>query len=89
MTTTNWIELPKLVEYLYCSERTVYKLKKNGVFIAGEHFYRVGEGTVKGKCVYSLEKCKKALFDLSKRNKPKGARYSKKMMKDLVAKEVK
>ena len=89
MTTTNWIELPKLVEYLYCSERTVYKLKKNGVFIAGEHFYRVGEGSVKGKCVYSLEQCKKALFDLSKRNKPKGVQYKKKIMKDLVAKEVK
>ncbi len=51
MTTTNWIELPKLVEYLYCSERTVYKLKKANVFVAGEHFYRVGEGKEKGKCV--------------------------------------
>ena len=48
MTTTNWIELPKLVEYLYCSERTVYKLKKANVFVAGEHFYRVGEGKEKG-----------------------------------------
>ena len=54
MTTTNWIELPKLVEYLYCSERTVYKLKKANVFVAGEHFYRVGEGKEKGKCVYGL-----------------------------------
>ena len=48
MTTTNWIELPKLVEYLYCSERTVYKLKKANVFVAGEHFYRIGEGKEKG-----------------------------------------
>ncbi len=88
-TTKDLVLLPDLLEQLFISERTVYIHKKNGVFIAGEHFYRVGEGTVKGKCVYSLEKCKKALFDLSKRNKPKGARYSKKMMKDLVAKEVK
>ena len=90
MTTTNWIELPKLVEYLYCSERTVYKLKKNGVFIAGEHFYRVGEGKEKGKCIYGLEECRKALLKHSAENKkPKGHKYKKDMMKDLVAKEVK
>ena len=88
-TTKDLVLLPDLLEQLFISERTVYKHKKNGVFIAGEHFYRVGEGSVKGKCVYSLEQCKKALFDLSKRNKPKGVQYKKKIMKDLVAKEVK
>ena len=90
MTTTNWIELPKLVESLYCSERTVYKLKKANVFVAGEHFYRIGEGKEKGKCIYGLEECRKALLKHSAQNKkPKGERYSRKMMKDLVAKEVK
>ena len=90
MTTTNWIELPKLVEYLYCSERTVYKLKKANVFVAGEHFYRVGEGKEKGKCVYGLEECRKALLKHSaQNNKPKGTKYSRKMIKELIAKEVK
>ena len=90
MTTTNWIELPKLVEYLYCSERTVYKLKKANVFIAGEHFYRIGEGREKGKCIYGLEECRKALLKHSAENKkPKGKQYKKDLMKNLVAKEVK
>ena len=80
MTTTNWIELPKLVEYLYCSERTVYKLKKANVFVAGEHFYRVGEGKEKGKCIYGLEECRKALLNYSAEDKKvKGARFSKKV----------
>ena len=90
MTSQNWIELPRLVESLYCSERTVYKLKKANVFIAGEHFYRVGEGKEKGKCVYGLEECRKALLKHSVENKkPKGRQYKKEMMKNLVAKEVK
>ena len=90
MSTQNWIELPRLVESLYLSERTVYKLKKANVFIAGEHFYRIGEGRVKGKCIYGLDECRKALLKHTAQNKKqKGARYRKEMMKDLVAKEVK
>ena len=90
MTTTNWIELPRLVESLYCSERTVYKLKKANVFVAGEHFYRIGEGKEKGKCIYGLEECRKALLKHSVETKKRKGRQSKKeMMKNLVAKEVK
>jgi len=90
MTTQNWIELPTLIKSLYCSERTVYKLKKANVFVAGEQFYRVGEGKEKGKCVYGLEECRKALLKHSADNKkPKGSQYKKRVMKDLVAKEVK
>ena len=89
MTTQNWIELPTLIKSLYCSERTVYKLKKANVFVAGEHFYRVGEGRDKGKCIYGLEECRKALLKHSaETKKQKRARYKKKMRKDLVAMEV-
>ena len=88
-TTKDLVLLPVLIEELFISERTVYKHKKNGVFVAGEHFYRVGEGTVKGKCVYSLDKCKKALFDFSKATKkPKGERQKKKMLNDLITRDL-
>ena len=90
MTTQNWIELPTLIKSLYCSERTVYKLKKANVFVAGEHFYRIGEGREKGKCIYGLEECRNALLRNSAENskKAKGVTYSRKVMKELVAKEV-
>ena len=89
MSTTNWIELPKLIKSLYCSERTIYKLKKANVFVAGEHFYRVGEGTVKGKCVYSLDKCKKALFDFSKTTKKKkNSNYVRAEAKKLATRDL-
>ena len=84
MSTQNWIELPRLVESLYCSERTVYKLKKANVFVAGEHFYRVGEGKEKGKCIYGLEQCRQALLKHSLEDKKiKGARYKKKLLKEF------
>ena len=90
MNSKNWIELSDLLEQLYLSQRTFYKLKKAGVFIAGEHFYRIGEGMEKGKCIYGLEECRKALLINSAENaKVKGAKYSRKLMKELVAKEVK
>ena len=84
MNTKNWIELSDLLENLYLSERTFYKLKKANVFIAGEHFYRIGEGRQKGKCIYGLEECRKALLKNSAENskKVKGARYSKQLLKE-------
>ena len=88
-TTKDLVLLPVLIEELFISERTVYKHKKNGVFVAGEHFYRVGEGTVKGKCVYSLDKCKKALFDFSKTTKKKkNSNYVKGEVKKLITRDI-
>ena len=88
IATKDWVLLPELIEAIYIAERTIYKHKKSGVFKAGEHFYRVGEGTVKGKCVYSIEKCRKAILEHTKKTKKKGETYKKKMVKDLVNKEL-
>ena len=85
MNSKNWIELSDLLSLLYLSERTFYKLKKANVFIAGEHFYRIGEGRQKGKCIYGLEECRKALLknSVDNANKVKGARYSKQLLKEF------
>ena len=86
MITQNWIELQELVRLLYLAERTIYKHKKNQVFVAGEHFYRVGEGKQKGKCIYGLEECTQALLKNSAMNskKVKGERYSKKLQREFA-----
>tara|TARA_Y100000739_G_C20348474_1_gene346670 strand:+ start:111 stop:383 length:273 start_codon:yes stop_codon:yes gene_type:complete len=85
MNAKNWIELSELLEHLYLSQRTFYKLKKVGVFIPGEHFYRIGEGMEKGKFIYGLEECRKALLKNSADNykKVKGVRYGKKLIKEF------
>ena len=91
MNTKNWIELSDLLRLLYLSERTFYKLKKANVFIAGEHFYRAGEGKQKGKCIYGLEECRQALLKNSEDStkKLKGTRYSKKLLKQFSSKGLK
>ena len=61
MVQTTWLPLEDLAKQLFCSERNIYKLKAAGVFQAGTCFYRIGNGQKKGKCIYSLEKCREAL----------------------------
>ena len=56
MALSTWLPLEDLAEQLYCSERTIYKLKASNVFEAGTCFYRIGNGQEKGKCIYNLEK---------------------------------
>ena len=91
MALSTWLPLEDLAEQLYCSERTIYKLKASNVFVAGTCFYRIGNGQEKGKCIYNLEKCREALLLYTKegQEKKKGARYRKNMLKDLVSREVK
>lgn len=91
MALSTWLPLEDLAVQLYCSERTIYKLKASNVFVAGNCFYRIGNGQEKGKCIYNLEKCRQALLLYTKegQEKKKGARYRKNMLKDLVSKEAK
>ena len=85
MVQFTWLPLEGLAKLLYCSERTIYKLKASGVFQAGTCFYRIGNGQEKGKCIYNLEKCREALLLHTKEGekKVKGARYSKKLLKEF------
>ena len=86
MTSQNWIEIQELIRLLYLSERTIYNHKKNKVFVAGEHFYRVGEGKKKGKCIYGLEECRQALLKHSLEDrKIKGGRNKKKLIKEFAS----
>ena len=89
MALSTWLPLEDLAEQLYCSERTIYKLKASNVFEAGTCFYRIGNGQEKGKCIYNLEKCREALLLHTKegQEKKKGTRYSKKMLKELVSRK--
>ena len=90
MVEFTWLPLKELSEQLYCSQRSIYKLKALGIFKPGTCFYRTGIGQKKGKCIYNLEKCREALLKHSEKGKKiKGAKYSKKMLNDLLSKEVK
>ncbi len=66
MTSSSWLPIEQLAEQLLCSERMIYQFKADGVFVAGKHFYSIGNGSIRGRCVYSLEACRQALLDRTK-----------------------
>ena len=61
-----WLPIGQLAEHLFCSERTIYQLKTDEVFVPGVHFYYIGNGLVRGKCVYNLQSCREALLERTK-----------------------
>tara|TARA_Y100000996_G_scaffold323332_1_gene259415 strand:+ start:379 stop:651 length:273 start_codon:yes stop_codon:yes gene_type:complete len=90
MADFTWLPMEELSDKLYVSPRTIYKLKASGVIKAGTCFYRIGQGQEKGRCIYCLEECRKALqAHTLDGTKKKGERYKKSMIRDLIAKEVK
>ena len=44
----------------------IYKLKADEVFIPGVHFYSIGNGKTRGKCIYNLQSCREALLKKTK-----------------------
>ena len=89
MADFTWLPMEELSDKLYVSPRTIYKLKASGVIKAGTCFYRIGQGQEKGRCIYCLEECRKALQAHTLDGTKKGERYKKSMIRDLIAKEVK
>ena len=63
---TTWLPIGQLAEHLLCSERTIYQLKADEVFVPGIHFYYIGNGLIRGKCVYDLHSCREALLERTK-----------------------
>ena len=84
MTEFTWLPIEELSDKIFVSLRTIYKLKASGVLKAGTCFYRVGEGQERGRCIYCVEECIKALQKHTlEGSKKKGNKYKKRMMKDL------
>ena len=66
MNYRNWLEIAELAEGLKCSIKSVYNYREEGIFVPGIHFYTVGKGKIRGKHIYNLQKCRKALVDRTK-----------------------
>ena len=68
MTSHNqtWLQIRELAEALFCSVKSVYIYRDKNLFKPGIHYYSVGEGKQRGKHIYNLQKCRKALIDRTK-----------------------
>ena len=61
-----WLSIGGLAKELQCSHRSIYQLKADGIFIGGIHFYSIGNGKTRGKCIYNLQSCREALLEKTK-----------------------
>ena len=66
MINFSWLEINDLAKGLKCSIKSIYNYREEGTFVPGVHFYTVGKGKIRGKHIYNLQKCRKALVDRTK-----------------------
>ena len=86
MADGTWIPYEQLLEQLHISERAVRDFRAQGVFLPGEHYYRVGTGTKTGRLVFHLEGCRNTLRKLTveTEKKAKAVTYDKEHLDELI-----
>ena len=92
--TEEWLGIQPLAKHLRCSLRMIYKLKADEVFVPGVHFYSIGNGKTRGKCIYNLQSCRAALLERTKnlQNKKEiqySESYNEAQIKSLIAQRIK
>ena len=89
MAEGTWIPYEQLLEQLHISERAVRDFRAQGVFLPGEHYYRVGSGTKTGRLIFHLEGCRNTLRKLTvetekKAKAAKAVTYDKEHLDELI-----
>ena len=92
--TEEWLGIQPLAKHLRCSLRMIYKLKADEVFVPGVHFYSIGNGKTRGKCIYNLQSCRAELLERTKnlQNKKEiqySESYNEAQIKSLIAQRIK
>ena len=84
MNDFSWLEIDDLAKGLKCSIKSIYNYREEGTFVPGIHFYTIGKGKIRGKHIYNLQKCRKALVDKTKeKNINKAEFYDQKEIKKI------
>ena len=84
MINFSWLEINDLAKGLKCSIKSIYNYREEGTFVPGVHFYTVGKGKIRGKHIYNLQKCRKALVDKTKeKNLNKAEFYDRKEIQKI------
>jgi hypothetical protein len=61
MTTTKWVTQREAADHLRLSERTLIRLRRDGLLAAGECWHRKIPTNANSHVLYHLENCQKAL----------------------------
>ena len=83
-----WLEIRELAEALYCSVKSVYIYRDKNLFKAGTHYYSVGEGKLRGKHIYNLELCRKALLERTAKDSRSNETYDHREIKKIIDRKI-
>tara|TARA_Y100001970_G_scaffold198669_1_gene241683 strand:- start:10240 stop:10539 length:300 start_codon:yes stop_codon:yes gene_type:complete len=83
-----WLEIRELAEALFCSVKSVYIYRDKNLFKAGTHYYSVGEGKQRGKHIYNLELCRKALLERTAKDTRLNETYDDKEIRKIIDRKV-
>ena len=79
-----WLEIRELAEALFCSVKSVYIYRDKNLFKAGIHYYSVGEGKQRGKHIYNLELCRKALLERTAKDTRLNETYDEREIRKII-----
>ena len=79
-----WLEIRELAEALFCSVKSVYIYRDKNLFKAGIHYYSVGEGKQRGKHIYNLELCRKALLERTAKDTRLNETYDDREIRKII-----
>ena len=82
--TSTWLEIRELAEALFCSVKSVYIYRDKNLFKAGTHYYSVGEGKQRGKHIYNLELCRKALLERTAKDTRLNETYDDREIRKII-----
>ena len=83
-----WLEIRELAEALYCSVKSVYIYRDKNLFKAGTHYYSVGEGKLRGKHIYNLELCRKALLERTAKDSRLNETYEDREIRKIIDRKI-
>ena len=86
--TSTWLEIRELAEALFCSVKSVYIYRDKNLFKAGTHYYSVGEGKQRGKHIYNLELCRKALLERIAKESRNNETYDQREIRKIIDRKV-
>ena len=87
-TQETWLEIRELAEALFCSVKSVYIYRDKNLFRAGTHYYSVGEGKKRGKHIYNLELCRKALLERTAKDTRLNETFDDKEIRKIIDRKV-
>ena len=83
-----WLEIRELAEALFCSVKSIYIYRDKNLFKAGTHYYSVGEGKQRGKHIYNLELCRKALLERTAKDTRLNETYDEREIRKIIDRKV-